>query len=286
MNRYLTEAAAKKRGWEVPVGILSVIMSAISVEVWIEDSPADEDPTIWLLAHIAVTGLMLWPLLAVLRRWRRRSLARRIANKLAGCGRKAIGLHEIDAVLDIKNSAAKIEDLKRLGLLQRIESDGLNLLLDGAEAAVETEAAPGPEAEPGDVIAQIRRLNDEIDDAPVSARIERIERATAGILSTLEARPERAEEARRFMSYYLPTTMKLLESYRLMEKQSFQGENILASRRSIEAVLDKLAAAAEGQQDRLFRSEALDVETDIRVLETMLAADGLTRPGEGMTAGR
>jgi hypothetical protein len=77
------------------------------------------------------------------------------------------------------------------------------------------------------------------------------------------------------MSYYLPTTLKLLESYRLMEKQSYQGENIQAARHRIEAVLDKLVTAAERQQDKLFDAEAMDVEAEINVLETMMASDGL-----------
>ena len=77
------------------------------------------------------------------------------------------------------------------------------------------------------------------------------------------------------MNYYLPTTLKLLKSYSLMEKQSYQGENIQAARKKIESILDTLIHAFEQQQDRLFRSEALDVESDISVLETMMASDGL-----------
>ena len=113
----------------------------------------------------------------------------------------------------------------------------------------------------------------------MSERIERVERATAGILQIVGEHPELADDARRFMNYYLPTTLRLLESYRLMENQSYQGANIQAARRSIEEVLDKLVAAAEQQQDKLFRAEALDVEAEIRVLETMMTSDGLTQTG-------
>ena len=74
------------------------------------------------------------------------------------------------------------------------------------------------------------------------------------------------------------TTFKLLKSYSLMEKQSYQGENIVASRKKIEDILDSLITAFEQQQDRLFRTEAMDVEADIQVLETMMAKDGLVTP--------
>ena len=86
------------------------------------------------------------------------------------------------------------------------------------------------------------------------------------------------------MNYYLPTTLKLLKSYSLMEKQSYQGEHIVASRKKIEESLDLLIHGFEQQQDRLFRTEALDVETDISVLETMMASDGLLEQEHGLRA--
>ena len=99
----------------------------------------------------------------------------------------------------------------------------------------------------------------------------------------LREEPERADEVKKFMNYYLPTTIKLLKSYALMEEQSYQGENILAARRKIEQILDSLVTAFEQQQDRLFRATALDVDADISVLETMMAKDGLlAQKGPGL----
>ena len=274
MDRYLTDRARAKRIWEIPAGAFSLMLGTISVQVWLEDAPADEGMLIWLLAHACVTAVMFLPLYRILRFHLRQRRARRIAARLAACSERIIPLSELDRVLGMAHAARKIEALKRGGFLQRIESDGMNLVLDGAEAPAPA-AEPEPEAEPEDVIAQIRHLNDEIDDEAVSQRIERIEGATAGILETIEAHPERAEAARRFMNYYLPATLKLLETYRLMEKQSYQGENIHGAREKIEAVLDKLVVAAERQQDMLFGAEAMDVEAEIEVLETMMSSDGL-----------
>lgn len=125
-------------------------------------------------------------------------------------------------------------------------------------------------------LREIRQLNEDIENEAVSQRIDRIGALTASIFRVVREKPERAEEVRKFMNYYLPTTLKLLKSYSLMEKQSYQGENIQASRRKIEDVLETLVHAFEQQQDKLFQSDALDVDTDISVLETMLANDGLT----------
>ena len=130
-------------------------------------------------------------------------------------------------------------------------------------------------------LREIRQLNDAIEDPAVSERIDRIGEITASIFRVVREKPEHAEEVRRFMNYYLPTTLKLLKSYSLMEKQSYQGENIQSSRKKIEQVLTTLVKAFEQQQDRLFRTEALDVDADISVLNTMMASDGLLQQEQG-----
>ena len=134
-------------------------------------------------------------------------------------------------------------------------------------------------------LREIRALNDAIKDPAVSERIDRIGELTASIFRVVQEKPEHAEEVRKFMNYYLPTTLKLLKSYSLMEQQSYQGENIQNSRKRIEDVLDTLVRGFEQQQDRLFRTEAIDVEADISVLETMMASDGLVEPRGALRAG-
>ena len=278
MNRYLTERARERRGWEIPVALLSAVLGAIAIQNWVQDPVGDDGVFIWALANLVVTGVMLLPLYRIGRKWLWRRRAAKLSERLAACPQARIPLKELDKALGISGSAKKIVGLVRRGYLQNVTIDGGFLLLNAPAAA--PAAAPAPEpvrVNETDVIRQIRKLNDDIDDEAVSRQIDRIESVTASILRTLRERPEREEEARRFMNYYLPTTLKLLESYRLMEDQSYQGQNIQASRGSIEAVLEKLVTAAELQQDRLFRSEALDVESDIAVLETMMASDGLTK---------
>ena len=130
------------------------------------------------------------------------------------------------------------------------------------------------------ILNELYQLNEQIEDEAVSARIDRIGTLTAGIFRAVIDNPEREQDVRKFMNYYLPTTLKLLKSYDMLEEQSYQGENILASRRKIESVLDTLIAAFEKQLDRLFQNDALDIATDIDVLETMMAGDGLSSKGQ------
>ena len=123
---------------------------------------------------------------------------------------------------------------------------------------------------------ELYQLNVMIEDEGVSARIDRIGMLTADIFHAVIQRPEREADVRKFMNYYLPTTLKLLKSYDLLEDQSYQSESIVSSRKKIEGVLDTLIQAYEKQLENLFKDDALDIATDIDVLETMMAGDGLT----------
>lgn len=128
-------------------------------------------------------------------------------------------------------------------------------------------------------LREIRYLNDQIDDPAVSARIDDIESVTANIFYLVQEKPERMEEIRTFMNYYLPTTFKLLNAYAKLEKQGVSGGNIDNSKREIESILDKLVEGFRQQLDRLFQSDAIDISSDIEVLETMMAKDGLLDGG-------
>lgn len=123
---------------------------------------------------------------------------------------------------------------------------------------------------------ELYQLNVMIEDEAVSARIDRIGMLTADIFHAVIQRPEREADVRKFMNYYLPTTLKLLKSYDMLEDQSYQSESIIESRKKIEGVLDTLIQAYEKQLENLFMDDALDIATDIDVLETMMAGDGLT----------
>ena len=152
------------------------------------------------------------------------------------------------------------------------------------KTSAEKAAQPDPKQSYMDelekTLNELLQLNEKIEDEGVSRRIDRIGTLTAGIFRVVIEKPERAQDVRKFMNYYLPTTLKLLRSYDLLEDQSYQGENILASRKKIEEVLDMLIAAYEKQLDRLFKNDALDIATDIDVLETMMAGDGFSQKGQ------
>lgn len=131
--------------------------------------------------------------------------------------------------------------------------------------------------EEGDAyILKIRACNDAIPGEEISAKISRMELLVDRIFDRIEQSPESVGDIRRLMEYYLPTTVKLLEAYQELDSQPIDGENIRSSKVEIEATLDTLNTAFEKLLDSLFQDTAWDVSSDISVLHTMLAQEGLT----------
>ena len=128
-------------------------------------------------------------------------------------------------------------------------------------------------------IAQIRDCNDAIPGAVISQKISRIELLIQKIFDRAEEHPEIIPDLKKLMDYYLPMTVKLLKAYADMDAQPVQGETILNSKAEIEATLDTLNTAFEKLLDELFADTALDVSSDISVLNTLLAQEGLTDDG-------
>ena len=125
-------------------------------------------------------------------------------------------------------------------------------------------------------IADIRRLNDEIPDERISAQIDLIERLTAQIFDCVRKNPKKLSQIRQFLNYYLPTTIKLMEQYVTLQNQSLKTENITEGMQKIEDLLDKVIIAFQRQLDSLFEADVVDITADIRVMEQMMASEGLT----------
>lgn len=128
-------------------------------------------------------------------------------------------------------------------------------------------------------VRKIKAANDAIPGEVISAKISRMELLVDRIFDRVEQNPDSVNDMRRMMDYYLPTTMKLLEAYEELDAQPVQGENIISSKKEIEDTIDTLNIAFEKLLDSLFQDTAWDVSSDISVLHTMLAQEGLTEDG-------
>ena len=123
---------------------------------------------------------------------------------------------------------------------------------------------------------KIHKSNDAIPGVEISAKISRMELIVEKIFERAEKHPEIIPDLKKLMNYYLPMTVKLLDAYEEMDQQPVQGENIQSSKKEIEDTLDTLNQAFEKLLDSVFQDTAWDVSSDISVLHTLLAQEGLT----------
>lgn len=147
----------------------------------------------------------------------------------------------------------------------------------------EEKTAEEVKQEEDDILREIRQVNDDIPDEVMSAKIDRIEEITAKILAYQKSHPERSSQLRSFLNYYLPTTLKILRAYAQLDAQGIEGENISAAKARIEGMMDQVVAGFEKQLDKLFQDQAMDISSDVQVLENMLKKDGLSDDSQNMT---
>lgn len=125
-------------------------------------------------------------------------------------------------------------------------------------------------------LAEMRRLDEAIADEKISADIVHLQQTSEKIFARVKEEPARLPQIRKFMSYYLPTTLKLLRAYEQAAAQGVSGENIDSTKRRVNGIMDSIVPAFDKQLDGLFGEQAMDISTDITVLENMMAREGFS----------
>ena len=154
-----------------------------------------------------------------------------------------------------------------------------------AQPAQQKTAAPqksyGPEIDPilqegNRALSEMGRIYMSVQDVEVRKKINELMRITDKITQDAIHDPSDIPQIKKFMNYYLPTTIKLLNAYDRMSAQGIEGENLDKSIKSISEMLDQAIVAYKKRLDSLFENQALDIETDIEVMNQMLAREGLS----------
>lgn len=129
------------------------------------------------------------------------------------------------------------------------------------------------------LLQQVRGENDRLPDPEISEQIDTVEAIANQIFNAVIDQPKKAQQIRRFMDYYLPTTLKMLTAYRRMEEGNVSSEAADDARERIRNSLNLVIEAFTKQLNKLYEDDALDINTDIDVMETMLRQDGLIDSG-------
>lgn len=124
-------------------------------------------------------------------------------------------------------------------------------------------------------IARLHRLNDDIPGEHISLKLSKLENILTAIFTSVEAHPSQMGRMHKLMDYYLPTMIKLVETYSEYDKISNPGPDILSAKEQIEGTLDTINEAFIQLQNNLFQDSVWDVTSDAEVLTTMLKQEGL-----------
>lgn len=125
-----------------------------------------------------------------------------------------------------------------------------------------------------EMLNTIRNENIVITDETLSAQMDTLSDKCTQILRTVSDEPGKAPQVRKFMSYYLPTTLKVLANYRTMQQRGVSYQDMSQARDSAVRCMDMVLTACQKQIDALHKENMLDISTDIEVMEQMLKRDG------------
>ena len=154
---------------------------------------------------------------------------------------------------------------------ERLKLERKNLYIDKREEELDQVLMEGQK-----YLQALKKANWEIRGEVISAKLVRLEKVIGEIFETIEQHPEQIDEMQKFMEYYLPTTVKLVDAYKDFDQVEIQGENIKTAKEEIEKTLDTINHAFETLLDDLYQDTAFDVTTDASVLQAMLEKEGLT----------
>ena len=215
-------------------------------------------------------------------RMRRTHKLERLLDKIVG-DRDNIALSELFAAagIDAAQGRTTLESAIEHGYFGAdayIDNRTNTLVVRGAapQPPQKAEPKPAPADQYAALLQQLHTVNDAIPDPVMTAKISRLEAVSARIFELAKQDPGKKAQLQKFMDYYLPTALKLLNTYASLSAQDVQGENITEAKKNIERSMDLLISAFENQLDKLFQSDALDVSADVAALEGMLNLDGLT----------
>ena len=125
-------------------------------------------------------------------------------------------------------------------------------------------------------IEQIKNIRNELSKEEIAVKLDKLGNISNQILVQVEKNPNKIQEVNKFINHYLPITIKLINSYKDINNQSVQGENIENAKIEIEKSIDLINSAFENLLDDLFEDVVLDISTDISVLKTLFKQEGLT----------
>ncbi|MBS6022507.1 MAG: 5-bromo-4-chloroindolyl phosphate hydrolysis family protein [Paeniclostridium sordellii] len=163
-------------------------------------------------------------------------------------------------------------NLKNQQIAKEIDNEKLNEEIENLEKdEIESTIKIGR-----NYIEQIKNIKNELYKEEIAVKLDKLGNISNQILVQVEKNPNKIQEVNKFINHYLPITIKLINSYKDINNQVVQGENIENAKIEIEKSIDLINSAFENLLDDLYEDVVLDISTDISVLKTLFKQEGLT----------
>lgn len=174
--------------------------------------------------------------------------------------------------IEIEEQRRQLEVSEKIADSELKDSDAAASLTDEQKAEWISLISEGE-----DYIRKLRKLNDDIPGEIISQKLDNLEKLLKEIFARVKVKPEESSQMKKFMEYYLPTTVKLVDKYKEFDKISFPSNEIINAKTEIENTLDTINQAFIEMLNNLFKNDVYDASSDAQVLTTMLAKEGLTK---------
>jgi 5-bromo-4-chloroindolyl phosphate hydrolysis protein len=160
---------------------------------------------------------------------------------------------------------------------------GISLLLGPAGKTFQFKPVEGFTPE---MIAQIidqgrQELNNikasaaKITDTGVKTKVLELCELIDKILANIAKEPRGIKTIRKFLSYYLDATAKIVQQYVELSESEIRTPEIAATLRKVENTLDLIQNVFTKQMAKLLENDVLDLDTEIALLETTIKSEGL-----------
>ena len=126
-----------------------------------------------------------------------------------------------------------------------------------------------------EMLDRFKAERDAINEYVFTRRINEIRENLDKVLRQIIDDPDKAHRIRKMNSYYLPTSLKLLESYCGAKAQGASYMAVSGTREDVLSMLDQLSGALSQVLEAMLKDDLEDMDIEIDVFERMLKSDGL-----------
>lgn len=124
-------------------------------------------------------------------------------------------------------------------------------------------------------VTKLKQMKDKIQNTDIRGKIININKTTDKIIKVLHKKPDKISSASKFLNYYLPVTIKILERYDEIEDQNLTSSSSRDFESKVNQMISNIEIAFDNQLNNLYNEEFIDTNAEIKVFEAMLKSDGL-----------